>query len=462
MNRIGGRAVVLGGSMGGLLAARALAEFYDTVTVVERDVLPTGPENRRGVPQGRHVHALLASGAEAMDELLPGLLDDLASEGVPQIAYGDMAGVHLAFGGHTFGKRDRVRDGFATYLPSRCFLQSRVRSRIRELPNVTILDGHGAGELTTTADRRRVTGVQVGGGGSARTLRADLVVDARGRGARTPAILEGLGYGRPEEEHLVVDVTYCSRLLRIPPGMLREKMVIVGPQPGRPTGMALFACENDTWMFTETGMVDTEPPTDLADTIEFVESFTPAHVVAALRSAEPLGAVARHRYPSSQWRHYERMSRFPAGLLVFGDAVCSFNPIYGQGMTVAALEALELRKCLHCSDSDIAGRFFRAAARPVGAAWKFAIGADLSLPEVEGPRPWGVRIGNAYVDRVLTAAETDTAVAMRFLRVSSLYDPPRNLGHPAVLARVCAANLRRRRPSTSSVDRAGTSTVTAH
>lgn len=444
MNTIGGRAVVLGGSMGGLLAARSLAEFYDTVTVVERDVLPTGAENRRGVPQGRHVHALLASGAAAMDELFPGLLDDLVSDGVPQIAYGDLSRIHLAFGGHTFGRGGHVREGLATYLPSRPFLESRVRNRLRAIPNVTILDGHGAGEFTATADRRRVTGVQVGSGGNVRTLTADLVVDARGRGARTPALLEGLGYGRPEEEHLVITVTYCSQVLRIPPGTLREKLVFVGAEPGRPAGMALFACENDTWMFTATGMVGTEPPRDLTGMIEFVESFTPRQVIEVIRAAEPVGAVARHRYPSSQWRHYERMSRFPDGLLVFGDAVCSFNPVYGQGMTVAALEAQELRKCLSRTGSAMASRFFRASARPVGTAWKFAIGADLALPEVDGPRPWSVRIGNAYVDRILAAAETDPSVALRFLRINGLYDPPRNLAHPALVARVCAASLRRR------------------
>lgn len=460
MNRIGDRAVVLGGSMGGLLAARALADFYDTVTVVERDVLPAGAGNRRGVPQGYHAHLLLASGAQAMDELFPGLLDDLVSDGVPRIAYGDMAGIHLTLGGHTFGRGGSVRKGPPTYMPSRPFLEDRVRSRLRGFPNVTILDGHGAGELTATADRRRVTGVHVGSGGRARTLTADLVVDARGRGARTPAVLEGLGYGRPEEERLVVHVAYSSQLLRIPPGTLREKLVFAGAQPGRPTGMGLLACENDTWMFTASGTAGREPPSDLTGMIGFVEQFTPRHVIDAIRGAEPVGPVARHRYPSSQWRHYERMSRFPDGLLVFGDAICSFNPVYGQGMTVAALEAHALRKCLGRSDSGMASRFFRASVRPVGTAWKFAIGSDLALPEVEGPRPWGVRIGNAYVDRILTAAETDPAVADRFLRISGLYDPPRTLAHPALVARVCAANVRRRR-STSNAERYDTSAAPA-
>ncbi|WP_414687084.1 hypothetical protein [Mycobacterium sp.] len=176
-----------------------------------------------------------------------------------------------------------------------------------------------------------------------------------------------------------------------------------------------------------------------------------------LQSAEPLGEVARYRTPSSRWRRYDKMRRFPAGLLVFGDAICSFNPIYGQGMTVAALEAVALDRCLRRGQDNLAPRFFRAAAKPIGVAWQLAVGGDLALPEIEGPRPLSVRLVNKYVDRVQTAAETNLAVAGQFLKVAGFSSPPASLFAPSVFFRVAAVNRRRRRPR-SRPELASTST----
>ena len=445
MTKLGEHAVVLGASMGGLLAARVLADFYETVTVVERDVLPETSANRRGVPQGRHVHLLLGRGSQVLDELFPGFLDELVAAGAPSFD-GDMSKLYLSNGGHLFPRSGRAKD-VPFFLPSRPLLESHVRRRMRAVANVTVLDGHDVVELTSTPPRDRVTGalVRARPDGSERVLRADLVVDAMGRGARTPAFLEGLGYGRPAEDQLGMRLAYSSQLLRIPPGMLNELMVIIGPVPGRPTGMALFGNENNTWMFSVIGMVGREPPDELAEMLAFVEDFAPAHVLAAIRAGEPLAEAARYRMPSSQWRRYDKMRRFPAGLLVVGDAICSFNPVYGQGMTVAALEALALQRCLRRGEDGLARRHFQATAKAVGVAWQMATGADLSLPEVEGPRPLSVRIANNYVDRVLAAAESDIVVAEQFARVISFLDPPTSLFHPALIARVATTNLRRRK-----------------
>jgi hypothetical protein len=201
--------------------------------------------------------------------------------------------------------------------------------------------------------------------------------------------------------------------------------------------------ENDTWMFTAFGMVGRKPPDELAELLTFIEDFAPAHVLAAIRAAEALGGAARYRIPSSQWRRYDKMRRFPAGLLIFGDAICSLSPIYGQGMTVAALEAMALQRCLRRGEDDLARRYFQATTKAVGVAWQLAAGADLSLPEVEGPRCLSVRITNVYVKRVLAAAESDIAVAEQFAKVVGFLEPPSALFRPGIVARVVTTNIRR-------------------
>ena len=163
---------------------------------------------------------------------------------------------------------------------------------------------------------------------------------------------------------------YVSQLLRIPRGTLKEMLVDIGPAPDRPTGMFLTGYENDTWMFTVFGMVGHQPPRDLAGMLSFAQEYCPAHLIAAMRAAEPIGEVAHHHMPSSQWRRYDKMPQLPDGLLVCGDAICSVNPIYGQGMTVAALEAAALRECLRGGGSDLPRRYFRASAKPIGVAWQ--------------------------------------------------------------------------------------------
>jgi 2-polyprenyl-6-methoxyphenol hydroxylase-like FAD-dependent oxidoreductase len=446
---LGEHAIVLGASIGGLLAARVLADFYRTVTVIERDELPSEPVNRRGVPQGRHVHALLARGARILDELFPGFLDELVAAGAPVWDDGELSKVYVSYGGHELPRTGTIagdHNAMAIHVASRQLLECHVRRRVQAMANVTIRGGHDAAELTATADRSRVTGVRVvkRDGDSQQELRADLVVDAMGRGAHTPALLENLGYGRPVEDHIVMHMTYVSQPLRIPPGTLTEKACLIGPAPGRPTGMFLNGYEHDTWIFTVFGMVGHHPPRDLAGMLSFAQDYTPAHLLAAVRAGEPLGPVVQHRMPSSQWRRYDKMRRLPDGLVVCGDAICSFNPIYGQGMTVAALEAVALRDCLRRGVTALPRRYFRAAAKAIAVAWQIGATDDLAIPEVEGRRTPSMRVTRRLVDLVLTASESDAVVATQFFKVAWLIDPPIRLLRPSFLYRVATVNLVRK------------------
>ena len=451
MPELGKHAVVLGASMGGLLAARVLSDFFRTVTVVERDALPDDPASRRGVPQGRHTHLLLPRGAQIVEELFPGILDELVADGTPVWNDADLSKFHLSVGGHEMLRSGKMLaidpKAMAMYLPSRPLLEFHVRRRVQAMPNVTILGNHDVAELMASSDRSRVTGARVinRDGGADQELAADLVVDAMGRGAHTPAFLESLGYGRPEEDHIVMRTTYASQRVQIPRGTLKELFANITPREGRPTGMFLVGNENDTWIFTVFGLLGNEPPRDLTGMLSFAKDYAPAHFLDAVRAGEPIGEVTQHRMPSSQWRRYDKMRRFPDGLLVTGDAICSFNPIYGQGMTVSALDAAALRDCLRRGGTGLARRYFQASAKPIGVAWQMAAGSDLAFPEVEGKRSRSTLAINRLVDLAATACESDAVVFGRFFKVNGLVDKPVRLLHPEFIYRVAVVNLRRRR-----------------
>jgi 2-polyprenyl-6-methoxyphenol hydroxylase-like FAD-dependent oxidoreductase len=337
--------------------------------------------------------------------------------------------------------------GLSAYTPSRPFLESHIRRRVRAIPNIAFLDNHDVVDVTSTTSRDRITGARIASrhSQSESELSADLVVDATGRGARTPAMLERLGYARPAEDDVVIHLMYASQLLRMPPEALHELGCLVAPVPGRPTGAAILRYEHDTVMFAVFGMAGNDPPVGLSAMCAFAEQFAPGHLLAAIRAAEPIGETAQHRFPSSRWRRYDKARLLPEGLLVVGDAVCSFNPIYGQGMTVAALEALALRNCLSRGTTDLPRRFFRTTAKPIGQAWQLAAGGDLLLPEIEGTPPLSTRLLNGYMDRLLTAAEYDTAAFEQFLKVAWLVDAPIRLLRPSMMWRAASANQRRQK-----------------
>ncbi|WP_197373447.1 FAD-dependent oxidoreductase [Mycolicibacterium baixiangningiae] len=457
MPRIGQHAVVCGASMAGLLAARVLTEHYDRVTVVERDVLTDDPTPRRGVPQGCQPHALLTRCAQILDELFPGYLDELVDAGAHRWDDGDLTKFDVSFGGHVMLRNGRMPrpQSLVQHYVSRPLLEHHVWRRVRALPRVNILDGHHVDTLLRTSSR--VTGVRVSQTcGPATDLHADLVVDASGRGSRTPAFLAELGYERPAVEELVIRVAYASMPVRIPPDALRQHLIVRMFEPGRPRGFVMFRCEKDVWMVAAGTLGPIRPPSTPAELLDFGEGIAPPYALAAARAAEPLDGVRVYQYPSNRWRRYDKMTRFPGGFVVLGDAFCSFNPIYGQGMTVAAIEATILRDCLRAGDTDLPRRFHRRAANTIRVAWQTAVGSDLALPEVHGRPSPSMRLTNAYTEHVLRAAEVDSLVVQDFLRVVGMVAPPASLLHPAFMMRVARAGRRR-----AGAPGAGASVLTA-
>lgn len=421
------RAVVLGASMAGLLTAAVLSRTYDSVTLVERDVLPTSPEHRRGVPQSRHTHALLASGVRQLEEFLPGLADEAVAAGAHQ---GDLLGnIRWILNGHRLRRMDI---GQPMLFCGRHLLEDLVRTRVRALPGVEFADGRDVIELTATADRRRVTGVRVGAEGAEdQVLTADLVVDTTGRASRMPRWLTDLGYAPAPVERMAVDVGYSTRRYRLPEGFLGEdRLVLLGWTPDSPRAAGMVALEDGTHYVTLAGLLGDHPPTDPDEFTAFAETLQFPDVIDAMRAGEPLGDPVAFRYPANVRHHYEQVRDFPDGLLVLGDAVCAFNPLYGQGMTSAALQAAALGRVLADGGQPDWRTYFKAAAAAVNDAWDITTASDLVFPGVPGKRTPRVRVINAYLARLHAAAETDPSLSEAFVRVTGLIAPPQSLLRP--------------------------------
>lgn len=435
MNRQDRRhAVVLGGSMTGILAARVLAESFQDVVVVDRDALLGVREVRRGVPHARHSHAVLARGHMVFEELFPNLTSELSAAGIPT---GDLGEMRWYFNAR---RLQPAKTGLIAITARRPILEDCVRARVAALPNVTFMERCDIVGLEAAPRGDRITGVRVQGidsesGGE--TLDADLVVDATGRGSRTPAWLESLGYPRPPEERVKIDLAYTTRYYRISPGWFNGAQAINSVAfPAHPRGAFFSHVGADACILSLTGILGDCPPTDPQAFLDFVKNLPVPDIYEAVREGEALDDPVSFRFPASVRRGYERLTRFPAGLIVLGDAVCSFNPVYGQGMTVAALQALTLRKHLRARGLIQPGPFFADIAAVINTAWDISAGGDLGVPGVQGRRTLKIRATNAYMARAQHAATKDPKVTEALMRVAGLMDPVRALMRPGMLWRI--------------------------
>ncbi len=345
-------------------------------------------------------------------------------------------------GGHVL---PRVGVGSDAAVSSRPVIESLLRRGVRALGNVTIRDEVGVSGLID--DGGRVAGVRAIGraaGSREETLTADLVVVGSGRGGKVPAWLEAMGYERPTEERVEVDIMYASRILRLRPGAVGDdKIILNAARPDRARGVAAIVEEGGEWNVTLYGYgPEHRPPTEHADFVAFAAAVADPEFAAAIAQAEPVGPGHTHGYPASVRRRYDRRRRFPEGLLVMGDAMCSFNPVYGQGMTVAALEAVELQRCLRKGDERLAKRFFKAARGPVEHAWKLSTGGDLAMPQVDAVAPLPDRLVGRYLDRFMTAASHDGELTRMFFEVTGMIAPVTRLLSPATMLRVRRVNRR--------------------
>jgi 2-polyprenyl-6-methoxyphenol hydroxylase-like FAD-dependent oxidoreductase len=429
------RAVVLGGSLSGLFAARVLSDAYDEVVVVDKDVLLGVEGPRRGCPQGKHINGLLARGQQALEELYPGLTSEMAADGVP---LGDLAGdVRWYFNGKHLKQKHA---GLVCIAATRPMLEKHIRARTAIIPNIVFREQHDILGLETTADNSRVTGVRVQqlDATEHEVLSADFVVDATGRGSRMPVWLEQLGYGKVPEDSRKVGLGYVTQHYR-PRKDHHFGDLSINPVafPGVPRGAIFVRTDGDRIEMTTYGLLGDHPPTDQAGLYAWLKTLPSEDLYHAVQDCEPLDEPVAFRFPTTIRRNYEKMSRLPEGLVSTGDAVTCFNPVYAQGMTVAVLSALTLRSHLHTGAAPDPKAYFADLARDVvDQPWEMTKTVDFSFPGVQGKRTLQIKMAQAFLKRVQIAATRDGTVTAAYMRAAGLVDGPEAMMRPAFIARV--------------------------
>jgi len=427
------RAVVLGGGVAGVLAARVLTDHADDVVLIERDDLSAGPVARRGVPQGNQVHGLLARGLELMEGLFPGLVTELAQGGA-EIAD---PGVDCQWWVSGACKPpSAIGPGVACTRP---FLEWHLRRRLIALAGVRVVHGRAEG---LTADGDRVGGVVLAEGDR---LAADLVVDCTGRGSRADEWLKALGYDPPPRRTVHVDLGYATRFYpRRPQDRVGDARAVISitEDSRRARGTVAFPVEGDRWIVTVGAYHDDRPRADPEDFAARLASDPAPGLRPFADRDDALTDVTTYRYPASVRRDYHRCRRLPGGLVAVGDAVASFNPIYGQGMSTAALQAVALGSYLGsgASPRQPAARYFRRVRPVVDSVWKLSTSSDFRLPHVHGDRPPGVWLSHRLYDLYSKATVRDADLHGLFLRVVNLQSRPEMLARPDHLVRAWRAS----------------------
>ncbi|MFF6995223.1 FAD-dependent oxidoreductase [Streptomyces sp. NPDC008313] len=430
-------AVVIGGGMTGMLAAAVLADHAD-VTIVERDRLPDGPQPRKGLPQARHAHVLWSGGVKALEELLPGIIDQLVDHDArrPRIMT-DL--VSKAPSGQWFRRFTHARH--VNLLCSRDLLDAVIRARVLKNPHINLLQQTEPQGLEGTA--RRVSGVHIRADCTARTIPADLVIDASGRTSRAPLWLQNLGIGPVAERTVDAGVGYASRIYRAP-GTAADDFPIVNVQadprhsPGR--GGIITPIEGGRWLVTLAGTRGGHPSSNNEEFVPFALKLPHPLIGELLADAEPETDVVTTHSTANRRRYYEKAASWPDGFVILGEAIAGYNPVYGHGLSAAAQSVIALRRTLQRQDLRTPGtarRIQRAAARPVENAWNLAVGQDVFYPGAsEQPPTRSEELLAGFIDRAVDAGARNPRALRILLDVMSMEKPPARLLMPDMLALV--------------------------
>lgn len=444
---LGERAVIIGSSIAGMMTARVLADHFEQVVVLERDHIEEKPALHKSIPQGNHLHALLLGGEQVLSRLYPGFTDKLQGLGAVRAGLGKDFALILPDGRKAYPSGSAVREprdlGIDMYCQSRGLLEHCVRSCTKELTNISLRCDCPVRELIHS--NRRVRGVVYDNDGVSHSASADLVVDAGGRGSRAPRWLKGLGFEPPEETFIGVDLAYASAKYRIPNYSEPERVLfVVAPGPNYPKVGGFEQIEGDVFHLTLAGRFGDYPPADERGFLAFAKSLHSSKLYELVMDARRVTEITTYRFHSSVRRHYERLAVFPEGFLVLGDAIASFNPIYGQGMSSAALQVQALQDLLKertqgtARLDSLAPTFFTRAAEVVTAPWTLAANSDFAYPQTTGERPRDLEEGAQYFAALEALSTEDVDVHTLMTKVINLAEPLSALNEEPLRSRVLA------------------------
>lgn len=441
-DHLGRHAIVIGGSIAGMLAARVLADFFDQVTVLERDEILESAESRRCAPQGRHAHFLLKGGEQIMENLFPGMVRQLVELGSVPVR----GGLDIILCG--LFEQPRRDLGITCHCQTRGLLEHCLRLRLNDHPNVELRWRCSATGLVFERDQGRVSGVNYRDHGAhgEGALDADLVVEAGGRGGLTARWLQELGLGTAPTVEVGVDLRYSTGIFQIPGDSPADwkGIVITGKPPADARGAVVLPIEGRRWIVTLGGRFGEYPPADYEGFIAFTKSLPDPAVYAALKDAKMESGIEQFGFPASKWRRYDRMAAFPDWLIPVGDTLCSFNPLFGQGMSSAAqqvecLRSILLERSKRSGPLDgLSHDFLQSAARIVAIPWAQAAEQDFQYPATRGERPPQDDAANRYMAHLAALVQDDVEVQRQLMRVFHLMDHPATLHEEPIHSKVLA------------------------
>ncbi|WP_122517151.1 NAD(P)/FAD-dependent oxidoreductase [Pseudomonas viridiflava] len=430
-------AVVIGGSVTGCLTAAVLARRFERVTVIEKSDFhdETGP--RQSIPQEHHVHLLLLRGKQIIEGIFPGILSAL-EEGGAQVA--DLGHDVKWFQGGRW--KNRYRSGINAHYCSRRLIDNQLRRCLTTVPQVDILSGTRVTriEFAGDNDQRHVRGVFIDDGTGERSLSCDLLVDASGRGTHLPSWLKEAGFGTVRNSVVKTELGYASRIYRRIPAFAEQwQVLLVLPKAPIQRSMGVISpIEGDRWMVTTGGWFGHFPGKDPDDFLQALADLPVPDIHDVIREAEPLSEVFTFKMPGSRRTHYDRLEQWPEGLLVAGDALSSMNPLYSQGMTIAALEA-------DCIDSRLEAllegsldchQLQGLLCAVVDGAWNMATTEDFRFPETSGERTWRTRFDHWYGAGLGRLSANNRRALETQIGVTNLVVAPGRLYAPAIASRI--------------------------